>query len=145
VLMRLHDAVRSHGWLCSDLEVSTGAMTNRLDKLEQRDLIKRTPDPADRRGVLLELTAAGRARLEEYISAGAAREREVGERLRAPPNSEPQDLPSLCGVVDADLEMVYLARLAAPRRSWLKQRGSATWDRTFARGGQLMETFEPLL
>jgi DNA-binding MarR family transcriptional regulator len=75
VAMALHGGARSHGWLCRDLDVSTGAMTNRLDKLEHRDLVKRAPDPNDRRGVLLELTAAGRARLEEYIDAGAARER----------------------------------------------------------------------
>jgi DNA-binding MarR family transcriptional regulator len=74
VLMALHHDVRSHGWLCRDLEVSTGAMTNRLDKLEGRGLIRRTPDPQDRRGVLLELTAAGEERLQDYIDAGAARE-----------------------------------------------------------------------
>src|SRR5437588_1953457 len=28
VLMALHDTVRSHGWLCRDLDTSTGAMTN---------------------------------------------------------------------------------------------------------------------
>jgi DNA-binding MarR family transcriptional regulator len=81
VLMALHDSVRSHGWLCRDLDVSTGAMTNRLDKLERRGLIRRTPDPQDRRGVLLELTAGGRARLEEYIEAGARRERELLDDL----------------------------------------------------------------
>lgn len=77
VLMALHGSVRSHGWLCRDLDVSTGAMTNRLDKLERRGLIRRTPDPQDRRGVLLELTEAGEARMEEYIDAGAGREREL--------------------------------------------------------------------
>ncbi len=77
VVMALHGGIRSHGWLCRDLGVSTGVMTNRLDKLEHRGLIKRLPDPGDRRGVLLELTAAGRARLEEYIDAGAARDREL--------------------------------------------------------------------
>lgn len=81
VLMALHDAVRSHGWLCRDLDVSTGAMTNRLDKLERGGLIRRGPDPQDRRGVLLELTAAGKARLEEYIDAGAGRERELLDDL----------------------------------------------------------------
>ncbi len=81
VLMALHDDVRSHGWLCRDLDVSTGAMTNRLDKLEGRALIRRAPDPQDRRGVLLELTAAGQARLEEYIDAGAGREREMLDDL----------------------------------------------------------------
>lgn len=77
VLKALHGGVHSHGWLCRNLDVSTGVMTNRLDKLERRDLINREPDPDDRRGVLLELTPAGRARLEEYIDAGAAREREL--------------------------------------------------------------------
>ncbi len=81
VLFALHDRVRSHGWLCRDLDVSTGAMTNRLDKLERRSLIRRAPDPQDRRGVLLELTAAGEARLEEYIDAGAGRERELLDDL----------------------------------------------------------------
>ena len=76
VLMALHRDVRSHGWLCRDLNVSTGAMTNRLDKLESRGLIKREPDPDDRRGVLLELTPAGHERMHEYIDAGAAMERE---------------------------------------------------------------------
>lgn len=77
VLMALHRHVRSHGWLCRELGVSTGAMTYRLDRLEQRGLVKRAPDPKDRRGVLLELTAAGRARLDTYVHAGASREREL--------------------------------------------------------------------
>ncbi|MGZ4180728.1 MAG: MarR family winged helix-turn-helix transcriptional regulator [Solirubrobacteraceae bacterium] len=77
VIMALSRGVRSHGWLCRDLDVSTGAMTNRLDKLEDRGLIKRGPDPDDRRGVLLELTEGGRERLDEYIDAGASREIEL--------------------------------------------------------------------
>jgi DNA-binding MarR family transcriptional regulator len=83
VLMALHDSVRSHGWLCQDLDVSTGAMTNRLDKLERRDLIRRAPDPQDRRGVLLELTETGASQLEDYIEAGARRERELLDDLTA--------------------------------------------------------------
>lgn len=81
VLMALHQSVRSHGWLCRDLEVSTGAMTNRLDKLERQGLVRRAPDPGDRRGVLLELTSAGQARLEEYIDVAAGRERELLDEL----------------------------------------------------------------
>jgi DNA-binding MarR family transcriptional regulator len=81
VLMALHGSVRSHGWLSKDLGVSTGAMTNRLDKLEQSGLIRRIPDPQDRRGVLLELTPAGRERLNQYIDAGAGRESELLEDL----------------------------------------------------------------
>ena len=92
VLMALHTSVRSHGWLCRDLDVSTGAMTNRLDKLEGRGLIRLAPDPKDRRGVLLELTEAGEARLEEYIDVGAGRERELLDDLTV---SEKQELNRL--------------------------------------------------
>jgi DNA-binding MarR family transcriptional regulator len=81
VLMALHGGVRSHGWLSRDLGVSTGAMTNRLDKLEESGLIRRIPDPQDRRGVLLELTTAGRDRLNQYIDLGAGRESELLDGL----------------------------------------------------------------
>ena len=56
-------------------------MTNRLDKLERVGLIERSPDPSDRRGVQLSLTADGRARLDDYIELGAAREQALLSRL----------------------------------------------------------------
>jgi DNA-binding MarR family transcriptional regulator len=34
-------------------------MTNRLDRLESRGLVRRLPDPSDRRGTLVELTENG--------------------------------------------------------------------------------------
>lgn len=39
--------------------ITTGAMTSRLDRLERAGLIRRTPDPDDRRGVLVQLTPQG--------------------------------------------------------------------------------------
>ncbi len=77
VLIALHGEPRTHGSLCRDLLVSTGAMTNRLDKLERSGLLTRMPDPSDRRGVLLELTPRGRERLDEYIEIEAKREIEL--------------------------------------------------------------------
>jgi DNA-binding MarR family transcriptional regulator len=74
VLCRLHSGTRSHGALCSALQVTTGAMTNRLDKLERAGLITRSPDPSDRRGVLVNLSADGKRKLDEYVDLGAARE-----------------------------------------------------------------------
>ena len=56
VLIALHAGPRTHGALCRELDVSTGAMTNRLDKLERAALVTPVRDPSDRRGVLLELT-----------------------------------------------------------------------------------------
>jgi DNA-binding MarR family transcriptional regulator len=51
----------SPGSLARDLELSSGAMTSRLDRLEELGFVRRLPDPNDRRGVLVELTDEGRA------------------------------------------------------------------------------------
>ena len=53
---------------------STGAMTNRLDRLEQAGLITRVPDPDDRRSVQVELTAAGRKAWEASVGVQAQKE-----------------------------------------------------------------------
>jgi DNA-binding MarR family transcriptional regulator len=68
---------RGPGEIAQHLLVSTGTMTNRLDKLEVAGLVKRLPDPEDRRGVLIELTPDGRATLDRYIDVQARREREL--------------------------------------------------------------------
>jgi DNA-binding MarR family transcriptional regulator len=84
VLCALHAGTRSHGSLCSELHVSTGAMTNRLDKLERSGLLSRSRDPGDRRGVLLDLTETGREKLDQYIDTGAHRERQLLAALTTP-------------------------------------------------------------
>jgi DNA-binding MarR family transcriptional regulator len=81
VLMELRSGPRTHGSLSRGLEVSTGAMTNRLDKLEREGLVTRARDPNDRRGVLLSMTEAGSERLDAYIDRGAHRERQLLEGL----------------------------------------------------------------
>ena len=47
--------------------LSSGAMTNRIDKLEVRGLVRRRPDKNDRRGVIVSLTAAGRGAIDDAI------------------------------------------------------------------------------
>jgi DNA-binding MarR family transcriptional regulator len=54
--------------------VSSGGMTNRLDRLEKAGWIERRPDPADRRGVLVALTAAGRELIDDAVTAHVANE-----------------------------------------------------------------------
>lgn len=44
---------------------SSGAMTNRLHRLEQAGLIERRPDPGDRRGLLVRLTTRGRKLVDQ--------------------------------------------------------------------------------
>jgi energy-coupling factor transport system substrate-specific component len=45
--------------MARDMELSSGAMTSGLDRLEELGFIRRLPDPGDRRGVVVELTEGG--------------------------------------------------------------------------------------
>jgi DNA-binding MarR family transcriptional regulator len=58
-LMLGGDTPRSPSDLASTLMVTTGAMTNVLDRLEEAALIRRARNPADRRSVIVEATDAG--------------------------------------------------------------------------------------
>jgi len=49
--------------------LSSGAMTNRIDRLEAAGLVNRFPDPEDRRGILVGLTARGLEVVDEAIAA----------------------------------------------------------------------------
>jgi DNA-binding MarR family transcriptional regulator len=65
---------KSVGQLGKWADLSSGAMTNRIDRLEEAGFVRRVPDPDDRRGVLVELTDAGRRAWEESVSVQAAKE-----------------------------------------------------------------------
>lgn len=55
--------------LYRSMMLSSGAMTNRLDRLEERGLVRRSPDPGDRRGVRITLTGKGLDLIEEAVEA----------------------------------------------------------------------------
>ncbi len=55
--------------LAKESLLSSGAMTNRIDRLEERGLVERDPDPEDRRGVLVRLTDQGRSLVDKAIEA----------------------------------------------------------------------------
>jgi DNA-binding MarR family transcriptional regulator len=68
-LRRSGDPYRlSPGRLVAQTLVTSGTMTNRIDRLEHRGLVERHRSPEDRRGVLVQLTAAGRARVDAAMS-----------------------------------------------------------------------------
>jgi DNA-binding MarR family transcriptional regulator len=50
----------SPGQLVAQTMVTSGTMTNRIDRLTKRDLVRRRPDPADGRGVMVCLEEPGR-------------------------------------------------------------------------------------
>jgi DNA-binding MarR family transcriptional regulator len=47
--------------------LSSGAITNRIDRVEAEGLVKRLPDPNDRRGTIVRLTPKGRALADRAI------------------------------------------------------------------------------
>lgn len=55
------------GWLAIAFQVTKGAITNTLQRLESRVLFKIMPDPRDGRGKLVSLTAAGREMRDQCI------------------------------------------------------------------------------
>jgi len=71
----------SPGRLATRAELSSGAMTNRLDRLEEAGLVRRLPDPEDRRGVLVELTPRGRKAYDDAVGAQARKETLVAAAL----------------------------------------------------------------
>jgi DNA-binding MarR family transcriptional regulator len=69
VLGWLRNGPHSPGELAANADLSSGAMTNRIDQLEQAGLVERKPDPNDRRGIQVSATQKG---LDTWIAAFAA-------------------------------------------------------------------------
>jgi DNA-binding MarR family transcriptional regulator len=72
---------RSAGDLAKRADLTSGAMTSRLDQLEAEGLVRRLRDPDDRRGVLVELTEKGRKRHHEALGVQAKKETLLAEAL----------------------------------------------------------------
>src|SRR6202042_1985630 len=68
--------------LATALDLSPGAMTKRLDNLEQDGYLRRSHDDADRRRVLITLTEAGMRAWENTISLQDRVERQLVDVLR---------------------------------------------------------------
>jgi DNA-binding MarR family transcriptional regulator len=72
---------RSAGSLAKRTDLSSGAMTNRLDRLEKAGLVRRLADPDDRRGVLIELTDEGEKKWVATAEVQAGYENLIGAAL----------------------------------------------------------------
>src|SRR5579862_3661598 len=55
--------------------VTSGTMTNRIDRLATAGLVRREPDPTDKRGVLVTLTEQGMAKADAALADLLRRER----------------------------------------------------------------------
>jgi DNA-binding MarR family transcriptional regulator len=74
--------------LYNSLLVSSGAMTNRIDRLEEDGLVTRTPDPHDRRSILVALTPKGRRIVDAALTRHVAKEEELLAALSPKENKE---------------------------------------------------------
>ena len=74
----------SPGQLVRETLVTSGTMTNRVDRLAARGLVEREDHPDDRRGVLVRLTDAGRVKVDAALAGLLAAERTILASLSDP-------------------------------------------------------------
>jgi DNA-binding MarR family transcriptional regulator len=79
--LRRSEAPLTPGDLSHSTMVTTGGMTKRLDRLEALGLVRRKPDPNDRRGRLIALTDEGRALMDRAVEAHLGNEERLLEGL----------------------------------------------------------------
>ena len=68
---------QSPGQLVAETLVTSGTMTNRVDRLAGRGFVERHRAPADRRGVIVRLTAKGRDAVDAAMAQLLASEHEL--------------------------------------------------------------------
>lgn len=78
--------------LCKSISYDPGAMTRMIDRLEQKGLVRRVPNPDDRRAMNLELTSAGKALYPQLLQA---KETVQAQFLRGFGKAEVQTLEAL--------------------------------------------------
>ena len=88
--------------LSNALMVSSGGMTNRLDRLEKASLIVRQPDPDDRRGSLVGLTEEGLHLVDEAVAEHVTNEQTL---LSALGETEQAELAGLLRTLLLSLEL----------------------------------------
>ena len=71
----------SPGQLLRETLVTSGTMTNRVDRLAMRGLVVRQDHPDDRRGVLVQLTEAGKDVIDATLADLMVAEREILDAL----------------------------------------------------------------
>lgn len=77
--------------ICKTISYDPGAMTRMIDRLEQKGLVKRIPNPNDRRATQLALTPAGKALYPQLM---AAKDRVAAQFLRGFTKDETRQLES---------------------------------------------------
>jgi DNA-binding MarR family transcriptional regulator len=100
----------SPGQLLRETMVTSGTMTNRVDRLMEKGLVDRLPDPDDRRGVLVKLTRRGQARVDDALEDLLEREQSLLQGLSSDERATLANLlRTVVGPFDASSETSTLA------------------------------------
>ena len=91
--------------------VTSGTMTNRIDRLAAAGLVRREPDPRDKRGVLVTLTDQGQARVDAALAGLLRRERVLLAGLDA---GERQHLADLMRILLAPFDAALVPLASGP-------------------------------
>ena len=91
----------SPGALLRTTLVTSGTMTNRVDRLEQAGLVRRRRDPEDKRGMLVTLTPAGQTRVDAALADLLESEQAL---LASLPEDSRQTLADLLRILLAPLD-----------------------------------------
>ena len=81
--------------------VSSGTMTNRIDRLVERGLVARDADPHDGRGILVSMTPSGRERVDAAIRLLLVAESDLLDRL---PKADQERLSALLRKLSLDFD-----------------------------------------
>ncbi|MBO9520655.1 MAG: MarR family transcriptional regulator [Nocardioidaceae bacterium] len=101
------DYRRTAGQLAQVGLISTGGLTQRIDRLERDGLVERVRDPKDRRIVYVQLTKAGHQRIDFVVERHFAEQNKMLGGLTA---SEQQQLATLLSRLEVSLEFAERVR-----------------------------------
>ncbi|MBA3823278.1 MAG: MarR family transcriptional regulator [Ktedonobacterales bacterium] len=108
----LREGPQSAGQIAKRLSLTTGAVTSVIDRLERQGLVRREPDPHDRRKVIVMVNQQNLAHEDNiYQSMGAAFEHLLRQYSTA-------ELAFLVRFYEASIDLTKheMAKLAAPER-----------------------------
>ncbi|MFD3705457.1 MarR family winged helix-turn-helix transcriptional regulator [Nocardia sp. NPDC058658] len=72
--------------------ITSGAITNRIDRLAAKNLVRRVPSPDDRRSIFVQLTAEGRELVDRLLPLHVANEQRLLDALGATDREQLADL-----------------------------------------------------
>ena len=67
--------------LSASLMLTSGGITQRVDRLDHAELVSRAPDPSDRRGQIVALTPKGRDLVDAAVTAGLKTQQQLLDPL----------------------------------------------------------------